>query len=228
MTKTELKQNTTELLDGFEMNDTLFGILLSAAQTYYENRRPWVWLRAEDTSANVSTSDTFETAKQLPTDFGRWYTRFPIVLTDSLNTPQRYLSEVPIDRKTAFKSNSGRFYCDYRNGTLYICGTASQQLTVRQYYLMRPERIANDNEWVFPEDYHQILPFTVAAFHKYGIDYDIVNAKQGDEHVRIAQMLYSSMEEWDETLALSALEGQDYYNDPPGSASSDGMSGYVY
>ncbi len=83
MTKAQLYTFVTSLLDGNPIDTTLFDTLLNIAQMRRENERPWMILRAEDTSQTVSSGNTFETQKDLPTDFRKWYTRFPIVLTDS-------------------------------------------------------------------------------------------------------------------------------------------------
>lgn len=212
MTRQETYTFLTELLDGFEINETLFKHYLNTAQSYYENRRPWAYLRTEDASQTVSPNNTYETAKDLPSDFRKWYTRFPVVLTDGKGTPMQYLAEIPLHLKGAHRTDNSRFYCDYRAGKLYICGAPSESRTIRQYYIRKTDLISADKNsgWDFPSEYHEIIPYTIAAYHKYGVDYDLVNVRQADEHVRIAQAIYNSMEEWDAELAESALQGVDY------------------
>lgn len=212
MTKTELYTFTTSLLDGLEMEETLFDTFLNIAQMYWENQRPWMILRSEDTSQTISTGNTFETEKSLPTDFRKWYTRFPIVLTDSQANSQQFLREIPISMKLAYKQDISRFYCNYRTNKFYVCGQPSQSLTIRQYYIMKTTLVSasDSNDWDFPTEYHPILALSVATYHKLGIDYDIINNSQASNNAALAVQIYMSMSEWDSDLQNSSIQGQDY------------------
>lgn len=228
MTRTELKALVTSLLDNYELDDSVFEAFLDTAQAIREGHRPWVALRAEDSTQSISTSNTFETEKSLPTDFRKWYTRFPVVLTDANGNPMQYLAEVPIHMKTAYKDEPSRFYCNYRTSKLYLCGKPGTSLTVRQYYIRRATKIsaAAANTWELDpnDEYTKILGFDVAALWKRGIDYDVISNPQGDAHAAAAAALFKQMEEWDAELQESALQGQTYGN--PGTYfGADGLSG---
>ena len=232
MKKSEIKTFVTELLDGNEVPTGLFDTMLDVAQMYWENRRPWVVLRSEDTTGSISASNTYETEHDLPTKFRKWYTRYPIVLTDSAGNAQQYLAEVPINMKGMHKSDNSRFYCDYKNKKLYICGNPGQSLTIRQYFIEKTTKISDDdnNEWdLDPNDeYTQILGLTIAVHYKRGTDYDIINNKQADGHAALALQIFNSMEEWDGELAESALNGQTYGGAPGRHFGADGNSGSIH
>jgi hypothetical protein len=209
MNKEAIRAAVVELLDGNDMSDSLFDLYLNSSQTFWENRRPWVVMRTEDATQTVSPSDTFETEKSLPANFRKWYTMYPIVLTDAAGNECARLKEIPIQSKNRFKDDPTKFYCNYRTKKLYICGRQPQGYTVRQYYIARGTKIsANDeNTWdLDPNDeYTQIHAFTIAAKFKHGVDYDVINNAQGDEHAKSAAEMYSTMTDWDNELQLEQL-----------------------
>lgn len=213
MTKRELYDFTTELLDGVELNLTLFDVFLNVAQRYWEGRRLWAILRKEDASQTISASNTFETAKNLPSDFRSFYGLSPIVLVDNYGNKQAELKEIPLQQKFDYRGRLDRFYCDYRQNQFFICGSPAQSLTIRLFYIYKPALISGDdsNEWVFPADYHQILGLSVAVYYKKGVDYDIVNNVQADNNAALAGQIYHQMSEWDSVLDNSMLQGQDFF-----------------
>lgn len=229
MTKEQILEAVTTLLDGHELGETEFDFFLDTAQAYWEEQRPWVALRAEDTSQSVTSGNTYETEKSLPSNFARWYTRFPIVLCDSNDNPQQYLKECALNLKTAYKNDSSRFYCNYRTNKFYVCGRPSQTLTARLYYIQHGTKISSSDSQTWdldPQDrYAKILVFTIAVYYKLGVDYDVINNMQGESNAEFARQIFRLMEDWDGELQESSLDegapdqrGGRYYG-------SDGMSG---
>lgn len=218
MTKSELYTLVTSILDGNEMETTLFSSLLDISQALRENARNWVYLRKEDATGSVSAGNTYTTQHNMPTDFRKWYSRTPIVLVDSSGNIAARLSEIPIQEKETYKSDN-KFYCDYANGKLYICGNYGQALTIKQYYQSKGTLVSasDTNEWIFPSEYHKILAFDVAVMYKLGVDYDIINNSQGDNNAGVANRLFLAMTDWDGQLAEGGLNGVDYSNYPSGS-----------
>lgn len=214
MTREEIYNFVTGLLDGYEMDVDVFNSFLDTAQAIREGQRPWVALRTENTSQTVTAGNTFETQKTLPANFRKWYTRFPIVLTDSLGNAQRYLREIPINMKSAYKGDASRFYADYFNKKFYVCGDVSQTFTARLYYIRKTEKIseADENTWELDpnDEYTKILAYDVAVLWKKGVDYDVISNPQADMHGAAAGALFHVMEEWDAELAESGLQGMDY------------------
>lgn len=212
MTKSELYTFVTGLLDGIEMDTTLFDTFLNIAQMYWEGRRPWMILREEDSSQTVSTSNTFTTAKSLPTNFRRFYARYPIVLVDSQGNPQVYASQVGLQSKFTYRSDLGKFYCKYGNSQFFLTGSFSQSLTAYLYYIKKTTLVSadDDNQWDFPSEYHPILGLSVATYYKLGVDYDIVNNAQADNNAALANGIFAQMSDWDDSLQENSVEGEEY------------------
>lgn len=230
MIKTEIKEFVEELLDGVVIPDTLFDTFLDIAQMYWENRRPWVILRTEDTSNTIGSNNTFTTEKDLPEDFRKWYTRQSIVLVDGHDNPQQYLMEIPVNLKNTYKDDSTRFYADYATKKFYVCGNVGQSLTANLYYIKKGTLVSssNDNEWIMDSEFHSILGFSIAIYYKLGVDYDIINANQSSDHISTAKAIYESMSDWDAELAESALNGQNYGTSDGRRFGGDGLSGAAF
>ena len=218
MNRDSLYTFVTSLLDDFEIDLTLFYTLLDVAQSNRENARPWVILRTEDSTQSAVSGETFESQHSLPTDFRKFYSRFPIVLTDSSGNVVRKLREVPINMRHEHKDDPSKFYVNYVTRKIYLCGTQTTTSTLRQFYIRKPTKISASasNTWDFSayDDYEKILAFDVAVMHKHGIDYDQINAVQGDKNAAQAALIFSMMSEWDNELANSAQQGVDYGSSP--------------
>lgn len=224
MNKEQLNDFVTKLLDGVTIPEGLFDVLLNVSQAKREGMRPWMVLRAEDSTVTIGANNTFETENDLPTDFRSWYTRFPIALVDAQGNVQQYLREVPYDKRHQYKGNSSRFAVNYKTKKFYVLGAPGTSLTAHLFYVGRSTLVsANDsNEWIFDEAYHPILGFDVAAMYKHGVDYDVINNPQGDEHAAQAEAMIRLAENWDAELQESTLEGQDYYGGPSGGFTATG------
>lgn len=214
MNREQLYEFTTSVLDGFEMDLTLFYSLLDVSQSNRENARPWVILRTEDSTQTASTSDSYLTAKTLPTDFKKTYNRFPIVLTDSQGNVVRKLREIPIHERNQYRNDGNKFYVNYATRQFFLCGTQSQSSTINFYYIKKSTKISSTdiNTWIFDiydDSYVKMLGLDVAVMHKWGIDYDQINAVQADKNFMQAQLIFENMAEWDSQLAQSAQEGVD-------------------
>ena len=219
MTKEQIYTLTVGLLDDNEDVSSVFDSFLDVAQSNRENSRPWVYLRKTQETQSISGSDTYLTYKTIPTDFRKWYSRFPVVLLDNQGNPVKMLREVPISLKNVYKNDDTKFYADYAAGKLYICGQRSNTYTISLNYIYRPALIsaADGNSWdPFPDEYQKILAFDVAAMYKLGVDYDLVNAAQADSNAATAELIYRSMSEWDTYLAESSQQGVDYGMPPIG------------
>lgn len=214
MTKSAIYTFVTSLLDGNEMDTTLFNSFLDIAQMFWESQRPWVALRLEDQSQTLSAGSTFTTGYALHDRFRKWYSRFPIVLTDANGNVQQSLREIPSNLKYQYRSDNTKFYCDYASRTLYVCGSPSQSLTINQFFIQKGVLVSADdnNEWGLDvnDEFTKILGLSVAIYYKLGIDYDIVNNSQGEANGQLAAQIFRAMTDWDAELQESALQGQDY------------------
>lgn len=211
MTKAEIYALTTSLLDDEMIDTDLFETLLNLAKNNIENMRPWVYLREEDSSQTATSANTFTTPHNLPTNFRRWYLRFSIKLVDGSTNAVRGYRNIGRDQKFEKRNDTDKFYCDYGQGKLYLCGSLDKTYTIYQYYIKKSDNlIEDDDEWIFPSDYHAILAYYVAVFFKLGVDYDIISNTQGNNNANIAAGFLRQMEEWDGELQQQETEGEDY------------------
>lgn len=215
MNKTQLQQFVISLLDDNQMGDTLFDTFLDIAQSNRENARPWMILRTVDSTQTANTSDTYLTAKTLPADFKKTYTRFSVVLTDSNGNVISKLREIPISKRNEYKSDSSKFYINYVTRQFFLCGNQSQSSTINFHYIYKSTKIsaADTNTWVFDsydDTYVKMLGFDIAVMHKLGVDYDQINAVQGNNNALQASIIFNQMAEWDSELVQQAQEGVDY------------------
>lgn len=213
MNKAELYTFVKSLLEGQEMETTLFDTLLDVAQMNVEGLRPWVYLRASNTSQSASSADSFLTAKTLATDFREWYDEAPIELIDANNNSFPLL-EVPIKDQYACRSESGRFCVDYPNGSFYLLGNIGQAYTIRQNYIKLPTLVssADSASWIFPIRFHKILGLAVAIYWKLGVDYDIISNAQANNQAAQYAAIYDVMSRWDSTLQANMQRGKDPFN----------------
>jgi hypothetical protein len=230
VTQPELYSLVTNYLFDFQMPMTLFNGYLDIAQTEREEARPWVILKALDNSQSVGPGNNFATGIPIaPTnnDFRAWSGDYPVQLVDAQNNPLP-LQEVPISMKFAYKDASGKFYCDYAAGMLYICGTLTKSYTVNQFYIKQapaisytPDGINYPNTWVFPARFHKLLAIDIALAYKQ-VDYDIINLQNATQLSGQAVTLWDQMTRWDSNLQASGQLGVDPFG---GGGAWNGNSG---
>lgn len=234
MNRTAIYNFVTSLLFGYQMDETTFEAFLDVAQDQVEISRPWIVLRAEDSSLSVGTSNDFTVAFTIaPTnsDFSRWIqatpTGAPIVLTDSQNNPQGFL-EVPLAQKFSYKDAGAKLFCDYGLKKFYLCGKITQSYTIHQFYLKKSAQVsANANNiWLFDSygySFSKVLGFLIALQWK-GVDYDIINLQNAGELGKAAAGILDQMTRWDSELQQSMQAGKDPFASENGlwSANSGG------
>lgn len=200
---------TTTLL-GFSIDETYFLQLLNIARSVREGQRPWKVCSTIDKSQVANTSDTFQTAKTLPSDFVRLTKEGTIKVFDNQNKYQVY-TEIPLDMQIEYKDNANKFYIDHNAGYFYLCGKPDQQYSIWFPYQADTGDITLTTSWAkFPARYAYMLAFDVAAMHRLGADYDDLNARMGDQNAVQAQIIFNAMKRWDNELALSAVTQMDY------------------
>jgi len=224
MTREKLYDFVTSLCGGEEIDITLFNTFLDVAQMRIEGLRPWVWLRATDSSQTVSPADNYTTAKDLGDNFFEWYEEAPLQLIDVNGNPS-YLTEVPFSQRFQYQKMGGKFCVDYPNNNIYILGTITQAYTLYQNYIKNSELVSGDdnNEWIFPEKFHKILGLLLAIFWRKGVDYDVFNQTQADNQEQQVLAIYDVMSRWDSNLQANMQRGKDPFdNFSIGSGSQNG------
>jgi len=206
MTGTELKQLNTEIRGGREMDDTIFYVLLNLAKATFERMRPWKKLIKKDATKSSSTSTSYTTSFALPTGFIMTLPRRTLKLVSTANALDVLsYDEVPFESWDEHKNTTGKFTIDHFSGLYYVSGVVSGTYTHHFFYISTTDDIASDTSWVFPSEYHPALAFEVAAMDELGMDYDEINARQGNANIMRGQLIMRSAIKWDDTLQRSAL-----------------------
>lgn len=197
----------TEILQGRSIDETTFLVLANLAVDEFEGRRHWRKLIREDTSNSSSTSDTYLTTKTLPTTFKMPLSgRKGLVLVPTAGGTGIPYTETEFALKEINKNNSGVYFIDHYNNTYSICGTVGVPMTHHLYYIARSAQFtALTDTWLFPSIYWSFIAFYVAALHELGMDFDDINARNGNANYQTAERIYKSAVKWDDTLFRAAL-----------------------
>ena len=192
MTGDAIRTMFGEIVDD-EMDDTQFYIFLNAAKNKIENSRDWNFNRAFDNSLTVLSTDTYLTAKALPTTFLSPRKLFfhgdrsPLVL-------------IGFEEREIYKDTYKRWYIDWVNRTFSICGaTGSVGKTIDIFFRRQTPDIAAGTSPVWPDAFHPLLGFEMADMWQSTSDNDAENValKASRESNRVANNLLKSMIAWD-------------------------------
>ena len=222
MTGEELTTFITGLNGGATIDPTLLSVLINTGKSIIEEERPWMCLRKTNSALNLSTGNTWQTAKSLSTitDFGNFYGEFPIRLFDGSNRVE-YYRQVPFDRQLEYKDVSNTF-CYYDNtGNLYFNGVVPFSGTLYLNYSAFTSDILGSETtaiWSpFPSRFVPLLGFYAIGTHKGAVDYDDVVKNMLPENRAVMMALKNALETWDAKRQQSAIEGNDptsLYNYP--------------
>lgn len=205
-TGADLKTLNTEIRGGREMDDVTFYTLLNLAKATFERMRAWRKLIKKDATKSSTSSTTYTTSFALPTDFIMTLPRRTLKLV-SVSSPTSYLDleEVPFERWDEYKNSAGYFCIDHRNSVYYVSSVVSETYTHNFFYIATSTVIASGTSWIFPDEFHPALAFSVASMDQLGIDYDDLNARMGNANYQRAELIMRSAVKWDDTLARSAM-----------------------
>lgn len=204
MTPAEVKQLFEDIIDD-SFDETSTYLLMQAAYTKRNESRPWRFLLKLDTSLSAISSDTWETQKSLPTDFGRDHKLFV-----GSGISDEYLP-IPFERMIQYKSTARRYTIDMLNLKLRLMGTVSASKTIYLFYFYVPTTIdvsVKDSATVivWPGRFHPLLAFDMAALYFAGIDADDTTRQMSPAHRLAAKELSDAMTAWDNKLWLRAMD----------------------
>lgn len=206
MTGTQLKELNTEIRGGREMDDTIFYTLLNLAKSTFERMRPWRKLTKKDSSKSSTSATTYLTSFALPTGFIMTLPRRTLKLVDVTNLASCLeLQEVPWERWDEYKTTPGYFSIDHLNSVYYVSTVVSRTFTHHFFFISTTDTLTANNSWAFPEEFHPALAFEVAAMDELGMDYDEINARQGNANIARSELIMQLATKWDDTLVRSAL-----------------------
>jgi hypothetical protein len=193
MTGSQIKEFTENVLDGLTIDDDFFYQLLNIAKTKLEEQRIWQYLKKLDSSNTASS-----TAISLPSDFAQDYR----VL---VGTSNEYLP-VAFEEQHIYQNSSGRYFIDWANLTLKLLGSNIPSQTLYLYYKKFTPDIESDTSPVFPERFHPLLGYYVAAYYQSGVDSDDVFARMAPENRLAAIELERAMKMWDSSIAMRSQD----------------------
>lgn len=198
-----LKNLNTEIRGGREMDDTTFYTLLNLAKSSFERRRHWRKLIAKDSTKQSTTATTNATSFALPTGFIMTLPRRTLKLVSG--TTYLDYQEVPFEQWDEYKNSTGYFTIDHLNSLYYLSGVTNGTYTHNFFFITTTTTLTSAVTWSFPSEFHPALAFEVAVMDELGMDYDDINARQGNANALRAEMIFRSAVKWDETLQRSAL-----------------------
>lgn len=213
----------TSLLNGFQMNQTIFYQYLNTARIQREMLRPFKRLEKLDMSQQaqpVSTNPVILNSQQkftIPSDFLFLKEDGFITLYNSNNVWQSYY-EISYSLSVYYLQIANKFYMDHGNMNYYLTGIIDQLYTVFMFYQADWGDIAPTTTWTnIPGIFHMILAFDVASMYRLGQDYDDISARNAESNHQQAELLYKMMCTWDDNLQRSAVTQMDYptVNDSP-------------
>lgn len=215
MPGSELSTLVDELNGGSPIGDTLKFQLINAYKNKLELVRPWMVLRATDTSKSVTTANTWQTEIDLSTI--AWFSRFvgdwPVKLFNN-GQIHRY-RQVPMKDRLEYSGASDTFV--YIPGTkkLYLNGSVPFAGTLYIHHIALSAPLSEGSSasvWPFPGDAHALLAHGAVAIHKGGVDYDEVNARQLVMNNAEAMNMLRAIEKWDSDLQLGEIDQYDPYD----------------
>lgn len=196
MIGSDIKILAENILDNsVTFDDDFFYQLLNIAKTKLEEQRLWQYLKKLRTPTAASSA-----AVTLPDDFAEEYK--VMVGSDFEYTP------VPFEEQQNFRNSSGRFYIDWAALTLNLLGANIPSGLLYVFYKRFTPTITADTEPEFPERFHPLLAYYVAAYYQSGVDSDDVFARMAPENKAAAIELKRAMEQWDSSIAMRAQDNR--------------------
>ena len=212
MNGAQLATFVEELNGGASIGATLLTQLLNMAKAVVEQQRPWMILRATDTSKTVTASTNgWQTAIDLSTiaRFNRFCGDEPVKVFDGNNRIDHY-RYAPLNKRLEFREAAYTFVFNESTKQLYLNGTVSAGTLWIDHIKDSPDLTLEDSStWVFPSWSHSLLGFYAVAIHKGGVDYDEINARMTQDNRAMAATLMNRLEMWDGEKQLAAQEQYD-------------------
>lgn len=197
MTGAELKTLSESILDGLTIDTDFYYQLLNIAKTKLEEQRLWQYLK-KSTNPGVASSSAVDLGA-----LGDFAEDYKVMV----GTNNEYLP-IPFEEKYAFAQSSGRYYIDWANEQLYLLGNNIPSSQLYIFYKRFTPDIAADTSPVFPDRFHPLLAYYVAAYYQAGVDSDDIFARMAPENRLAALELERAMKTWDSNIAMRAQNNQ--------------------
>jgi len=216
------------------INATLLDTLVDNARTILEEERPWMVLRKTDSSKNVDTSNTWQTAIDLSTitDFSRFYVNQDGVVIKLFDGNDRveYYRLKSFDQRLEYKDVSYTCVYDENSKTLYLNGLVPFSGTLYIPYMSTSDAIDLASEsavWPkFPARFLPVLGYYAAGIFKGAVDYDSINRQMMPENRDTLRALKNAMVTWDNEKQLATIQSNDPTEYPGGYPRSGAINRY--
>lgn len=193
------------LIDDTQDPDIEYG-LMDAAYTKRNELRTWAMLMKLDSSISHSPSDTWQTEKSLPTDFGSTFKLFG-------GASDNEYDAVPFVNLIRYKDSPNAYTIDLVNNKMRLTGSVTTALTMYHYYQYVPtslfglseEQKQSTTTIVWPARFHRLLAYDMASLQFGGIDADETTRKMEPAMLREARALQSAMISWDNRNFLKLM-----------------------
>lgn len=186
--------------------------LLNQAKDRIENLPGVVWefLKVLDESLTWSTSDSYTTAKALPTRYARTIALVP-------NNYLRPLHKIKFEERETYKNISGYFYVDRANGNYYLTGITGESRTLRHWYIRYTPDLTTSTEpvWPGPESWQRVIAIEAAENYLGGIDSDDIAVRLSAKDQQMKNGILDAMRAWNVQNQLDdmndSVRGHDVY-----------------
>ncbi len=176
-----------------ELDETQALIIMNMAKNQIESSRDWNFLRAFSNSLTATPSDTYLTAKALPTDL-----LLPRKLF--LNGEITPYMLIPFEERDRYKDIYKRWYIDWVNRQYFLCGKVGQTFTINLFYTKFSDDITLTTAPVWPSIFHALIGFKMAEIVMSGSDSDDLNRTMAPANRLIAKELLNGMIKWDSRI----------------------------
>jgi len=152
----------------------------------------------ENATNTTTVGNTFTTAITLPTDF---LNVVDIFVGDYQQLP------IPFELQRRWKDSQARYFIDYANAELHLCGTRATSETIYIYYIYKTDDIEAATSPVWPAKFHKLIAFKMAELYLQGVESDTLTRLQWSAHRKQADILHKQMIQWDTSLKLNKMGG---------------------
>jgi len=199
MNPSDVKTYFETLIDDTWDNVSAY-LLMQNAQEKLETTRDWVVLRKVDRTLSVTPSDTYLTARSLPTDFQA--VRKVVIQGEPLTA-------IDFDQQEEYKDCPGYYFIDLANRKLHLTGVWNQTYTINLFYRSKMGDIDPDNPDTVPFPWTGkkalVVAYDMAEFHKGGVDGDDRNYQMSPEQLRQKRAMHNALIQEDTTAQLKAM-----------------------
>jgi hypothetical protein len=204
MTNNEILIQFDELVDN-ELSDTLKAQLANTAKNKLETELKLSICQKLDISLTSSSSGTYLTPHSLPTDFF-------LLSKEFIYVGESKLYPVPMAKREEYKNDSSKFYIDYGQKKLYLCGTQTGTITIPYIYETIDITATDTTSVIWPSRFHPLIPFEMVKV-AYAIDAGEKAYSWLPEWTLIYNDLKNRLIDYDAQIKLSEIGGATPYPD---------------